>query len=383
MSLSHTYVLWNNRVVISRDAPWAPIITAILLIAGPSCWLAWEAPYLCQAVSVAPVVLLVFFWVNALAAMFKTVLMNPGILPRDLDPVPDKEMEDQGSAFDIEGRVNYGKDRTVVLKRVDDGGDASLGTMTEIPSVWCTTCHLYRPPRSSHCRSCNMCVDCLDHHCIFLNACIGQRNYTTFYAFLLHSICTLLVGVIGCILKLYYISNPKTPAQGRPQSRPLHGFVHALKTSPESAVFFFLGIVWTIPVMSLWVYHTWLISRNRSTVEQIRLETTSRMYDVHRSTNSYFGEENACIRGCMRCGIQIRNAMVPKEFSMPIPRSLQRSSERPPRRTRGPFQHKSALRNTLQVFSRPTPVTYATVYDQTLVAAPFNGIQASFSHAPP
>lgn len=59
---------------------------------------------------------------------------------------------------------------------------------------YCATCGIWRTPRISHCAVCDNCVGKLnhshlvllinnvslelhDHHCIWLNNCIGRRNY--------------------------------------------------------------------------------------------------------------------------------------------------------------------------------------------------------------
>ncbi|KAI0982684.1 hypothetical protein GJ496_004099 [Pomphorhynchus laevis] len=63
----------------------------------------------------------------------------------------------------------------------------------------CFACGLKRINRSFHCRACDMCVNRFDHHCYWLNKCIGQYNYSTFLQIvgieLIHYFCSSIVSV--------------------------------------------------------------------------------------------------------------------------------------------------------------------------------------------
>ena len=56
---------------------------------------------------------------------------------------------------------------------------------------WCSYCAKQVNERSKHCRRCNKCVEVFDHHCPWLNTCIGRHNYAYFLV-LLCSVFALL-----------------------------------------------------------------------------------------------------------------------------------------------------------------------------------------------
>lgn len=51
------------------------------------------------------------------------------------------------------------------------------------------------PRWARHCRKCDKCVAGFDHHCLWLNTCVGRRNYHRWLLFLLLLCCWSLGGV--------------------------------------------------------------------------------------------------------------------------------------------------------------------------------------------
>jgi palmitoyltransferase len=45
---------------------------------------------------------------------------------------------------------------------------------------YCDVCESYVGDRSKHCGDCNRCVDVFDHHCKWMNNCVGEKNYKAF-----------------------------------------------------------------------------------------------------------------------------------------------------------------------------------------------------------
>ena len=61
-------------------------------------------------------------------------------------------------------------------------------------------CKIYKPPRSSHCYTCNACVKSYDHHCPWIGTCIGKRNYRYFYGFIFFLTLHLLTTIVICMM---------------------------------------------------------------------------------------------------------------------------------------------------------------------------------------
>ncbi|KAJ8266964.1 hypothetical protein GJAV_G00136680 [Gymnothorax javanicus] len=60
---------------------------------------------------------------------------------------------------------------------------------------WCHTCKTARPPRAGHCRICGLCVRRLDHHCVWINNCVGQSNHCCFVVTLVLFLLTSIYGI--------------------------------------------------------------------------------------------------------------------------------------------------------------------------------------------
>lgn len=71
------------------------------------------------------------------------------------------------------------------------------------PGNTCSTCHLLKPARSKHCSICKTCVSRMDHHCIWVNNCLGRGNYK-YFLFLLLSTGFLIA--YGAYLAWYFLT---------------------------------------------------------------------------------------------------------------------------------------------------------------------------------
>jgi hypothetical protein len=64
--------------------------------------------------------------------------------------------------------------------------------------LWCQICDTFVNESSKHCSSCNRCSYGFDHHCNWLNTCVGGKNYRDFYQLIwIYSFYLAWFGVVA------------------------------------------------------------------------------------------------------------------------------------------------------------------------------------------
>jgi len=124
---------------------------------------------------------------------------------------------------------------------------------------YCEKCLCIKPDRSHHCSVCEDCTLKMDHHCPWVNNCVGFHNYKFFLLFLGYALsyCVFISATTArYFLHIWLLEKEADQELGSAKYHIL--FV------------FFVSILFSLSVSSLFWYHLWLVLHNRSTLEQFR-----------------------------------------------------------------------------------------------------------------
>eukprot|EP00732_Lithocolla_globosa_P006081 Lithocolla_globosa_v1_NODE_6785_length_1033_cov_8.297959.p1 type:complete len:317 gc:universal NODE_6785_length_1033_cov_8.297959:39-989(+) len=136
-------------------------------------------------------------WMGLLASYYRIVFTFPGSPPPRFG-VPPEEI----SAWveeDYQRNVSQIVGEEVRVRLTKHDGSPR----------YCKTCHVVKPDRAHHCSLCGNCVLKFDHHCPWVNQCVGFKNYRFFLQFITYAFLycfLLLLSLIPIFVRLWKTS---------------------------------------------------------------------------------------------------------------------------------------------------------------------------------
>ena len=205
-----------KRIIGIPDTIFAYILTNIGMFIVEFGWIIsnnYYFPYLIYLIQ------LIFYFLT-IYYMFICFFKDPGIIPRynpnfqikeeEINEMLKNEKEENEKAEKEENENKDNKENKEETKlKTENNNNKDEKEKLKLPSILkerkCVTCHIIKPPKTSHCRFCDNCIQGLDHHCFFISNCVGIRNHKDFLFFCFYGSIGCIQIVIFCFIHIIYV----------------------------------------------------------------------------------------------------------------------------------------------------------------------------------
>ena len=241
----YNYIRWNGNLILG-PCSFRPTMLSLTAISVPIfLFLIFIADFITKKISfIIPLIIFILYLITV-SLLIIASFCDPGIM----------------LSFPLEKRI------------IEDRKECKIFQLGYIKNYkYCETCSLIRPCRSTHCGDCNNCVEKFDHHCPWIGACVGKRNYQYFYFFLFFLNFLICLIINFC---LYYLIKriSEVVEENNSYAEPIKIKNIASYSLTEVIMSLYIiiyeGIV-MIFVTGLFIYHTKLILQNMTTKEDIK-----------------------------------------------------------------------------------------------------------------
>lgn len=256
-------------------------LTLFLLVGVTVLFMTFEARLLTPILTPAVPFFAAILFLYVLLAFLRAAFTDPGILPRATKSEADwVKISIATGDIPVDGLGNDSQQPAVRPYPIGAHTRQVLIRDHVVKLNFCHTCRFFRPPRASHCSTCDNCVERFDHHCPWVGNCVGRRNYRYFILFIyslsLYAVYVFVFAVINLVL-LYKTHND---------------ILVMIKTSPGSLLEILVSFFTLWTVLGLSVYHTSLACRDFSTHEDIRNFPRALRQAGHKNP---FAQKNRCL----------------------------------------------------------------------------------------
>lgn len=147
-------------------------------------------------------------------------------------------------------------------------------------------CNVFKPERCHHCSACNRCVLNMDHHCPWINNCVGFWNRKYFMLLLIYVLITTYYIFFSMVYD--FVLTIKWEIDTYYYSKSQHDQTILLKNMLIQVSFLVNCLIGTLMTFFS-KFHVYLVSSNKTTIENLEKKgkVYRSLYDIGSENNWY------------------------------------------------------------------------------------------------